>query len=291
MTPLVEILSDLGIPYLDGTGHQHARPGWIQFDCPFCDAGSRRYHMGYRIEGGYVHCWRCGRQDLYRTLQALGVRDLRESLARLRQTAPGFTRAPLPARRSHLSLPLGIGPLRRPHRDYLRRRGLNPRQISHLWGGRGIGIAGRLSWRIYLPITQDGRLVSWTTRTIGDSEPRYLTCPAGDEIVAHQEILYGEDLAQQSIIVVEGPFDALRIGPGAVACLGLSFSHAQIERIARYPVRAICFDNEPEAQRRARKLAETLSVLPGETHLVTLDAKDPGSASRREIRQLRRAFL
>ncbi len=291
MTPFEQVLSDAKVPYLSGSGNQHARPGWINFDCPYCDQGNGSYHMGYRIDGGYVSCWRCGRQDLYRVLQELGFRDIRGILTLLRQDRSYRVQESDRIRKPSLQEPRGVGPLLRPHRDYLRGRGLNPRSLSLLWGIKGIGIAGRLSWRIFLPILHNSRLVSWTTRTIGEKEPRYITCSAVDEVLDHREILYGEDLCHQSIIVVEGPMDALRIGPGAVACLGLNVSAVQVERISRYPVRAICFDNEPAAQRRAKKLADRLSIFPGETHVVTLDAKDPGAASEKEIRQLRRAFL
>jgi len=65
----------------------------------------------------------------------------------------------------------------------------------------------------------------------------------------------------------------------------------QVERIAKYPVRAVCYDNEPDAQQRARELADRLSVLPGDTYNITLDSKDPGEATRKEIERIRREIL
>jgi hypothetical protein len=61
----------------------------------------------------------------------------------------------------------------------------------------------------------------------------------------------------------------------------------QARKMIRYPRRAICFDNEPEAQKRARDLYNLLVDFPGETMRIELDAKDAGEASERERKRLR----
>ena len=93
------------------------------------------------------------------------------------------------------------------------------------------------------------------------------------------------------MVVVEGPFDAMRIGPGAVAVMGTGWSRAQLLAISKFPVRAVVFDSEPEAQERARRLCHDLSVFEGKTSRIQLDAADPGSASKAEITRLRKYFL
>ena len=118
-----------------------------------------------------------------------------------------------------------------------------------------------------------------------------MNSPPEEEKYPLKKLLYGEDLALSSLIVVEGPLDAIRIGPGAVALCGVLFSNSQVSRIIRYPKRGICFDNEPKAQERARKLCETLKLFPGETYLITLKSKDPGEASDSEIKELRRFLI
>jgi hypothetical protein len=52
--------------------------------------------------------------------------------------------------------------------------------------------------------------------------------------------------------------------------------------------RVIVFDNSVQAQLRADKLAEQLMVFPGETYTINLDSADPGEATEREIKQLRK---
>ena len=88
-------------------------------------------------------------------------------------------------------------------------------------------------------------------------------------------------------MVVEGPTDVWRIGPGAVATMGLSFTQAQVQRILQYPIRAICFDNSLQAQSTANRLAGMLELFPGKTMRIELDSDDPGNASDREVRAVR----
>ncbi len=67
---------------------------------------------------------------------------------------------------------------------------------------------------------------------------------------------------------------------------------SQLRAIAEFPVRAICFDAEPEAQRRAAALAEQLALFPGQTHVVLLQTgKDAAGADPAEVAEIRQEFL
>jgi hypothetical protein len=63
-------------------------------------------------------------------------------------------------------------------------------------------------------------------------------------------------------------------------------------QIGQIPFRVLCFDSEPDAQRRAHELARQLQAFPGETIVVKLETgKDPNSADPTEIKQLRERYL
>ncbi len=298
MSSFEDFLQRHGIDHVGGDGHHHARSGWIQIDCPYCGAGSGQYHMGFNVRGAYLNCWRCGPHDLLDSLKmmtGLEYRDLKDDLDSFRALTSRLRRSDDPAMiHRELQLPKGRGALQPSHRRYLRDRGFDPRSAVKLWRLQGIGLTspGNLSWRIFIPIYQESRLVSWTTRAISQkAKLRYITASAEGELVDHRTILFGEDFCRNTIIVTEGPFDAMRIGPGAVACLGTGISQEQVLKISQYPTRVICLDNEPIAQKKAKELANQLAVFPGDTHLVTLDANDAGSASAEEIEELRKEFL
>jgi DNA primase len=99
-------------------------------------------------------------------------------------------------------------------------------------------------------------------------------------------------LVRHAVIVCEGPIDAWTIGPGAVATCGLGYTRSQLMELSQFPVRVVCFDREPAAQKRARRLARQLQVFPGETHVVELETgKDANECQRNEIMELRKQFL
>jgi len=285
-----DILQEYNIP-IAPAGHHHAREGWIQIDCPYCGRDSQGWHMGYSIEGNFVNCWRCGSHRLINTVMeitGLSYREVKKLLDDL-ETEHFEREKPL----GKLVLPTGIKDLHSAHKKYLYNRGFKWRKLVHVWKIFGIGIAPRLSWRIFIPIHYHGEVVSWTTRSISNNPKtvRYISAGENEEAMPHKELLYGEDFARHAVIVVEGIFDVWRIGPGAVATFGSGYSQEQLERIAKYPTRAICFDSEPEAQKRARKLVNDLSVFPGETYNVILDMKDAAEESSKNIKRLRKEIL
>ena len=186
--------------------------------------------------------------------------------------------------------------MKKAHRQFLRDRDFNPDRIEKVWGIEGLGMEGHyksngkripLKWRLYIPIETAGVVSSWTTRTISHDPDtcRYISAPPDHERINHKQLLYGEDYAGQSIIIVEGPTDVWRIGPGAVATFGTRPTAAQIIRMGRYIERYVLFDHG--AERYSQALVEALSAFPGKTHVIELDADDPGSMTSKELRQVR----
>jgi len=252
--------------------------------------------MGYSVHYGITNCWKCGPHSLFSVLKELLPEPpgkLKRILQQIRKDKEPEHITEKAVKNRRLVLPFGIGDLLKPHREYLRKRGFIPKELQRLWGIQGIGQEGKLSWRIFIPISEEGQTVSWTTRSIS-SKPniiRYISASKEQEIISHKNLLYGQDKAQNTIIICEGPFDVWRIGYGAVCTFGIRVRPAQIFRMSKHPTRIICFDSEPAAQQEARKLADALGVFPGDTYVCTLDAKDPAGASEKEIRKLRRRFL
>lgn len=281
----VDLLQKHGVPFY--TEGRYCRVGWIQFHCPHCSGGrdQNKPYCGFNRSGGYIHCWRCGPHNLTKTICLLTGMSWKEA----KELAPQTEHVRLEDQIvGKLELPKGIGDLQSAHVRYLKSRGFDPEQIEQLWRVQGIGIASKLSWRVFIPIHLKGKVVSWTTRCLTDQEPRYVSASSSQESIPHKKLLYGEDAVANAISIHEGPFDAWAVGPGATATLGTSITTAQTLRMSKYPRRIVCFDNEPEAQARARKLCDSLAVFPGQTYNVTFDSKDAATASKRELRSLRK---
>lgn len=294
MTDFKSILEQHQIPFVDGQGeHEHGRDGWINFDCPWCSKGWGHYRMGFNTSAGYVNCWSCGKHGLVATLVELlslpynHVSEILQDLPRVQRRRSESLSA------SRTLVPDGVGPLLPAHANYLQGRNFNPRRTARRWGLKGIGTASRLAWRLFIPIFLHGEMVSWTTRSIqANAHQRYHSAKPTEEKFCHKHLLYGEDEAKDTIIIVEGPPSVWRIGPGAVALFGTGFTRSQVLRMASYPVRVVCLDNESFAQKKARELCKLLQVFEGRTYNVVMETgKAPDEASDEEVQELRERFL
>lgn len=282
-----DVLTDQRIPH-HASGSK-TRRGWINFRCPYC---LKDPYMGYNRNGRYVHCWNCGGHPLWDTIHKLTNLPIGQCWDIINQLPTTFLLPELQTK-GKLEIPYGVGPLSEFHREYLHDRRLNAARIVRNWGIEGIGQAGgALRWRLYIPIDWYGKTVSWTTRHIRDKLPKYWSATDAQSEVPIDNLLYGIDAVRNSVIVVEGPIDVWAIGYGAVATLGTKTSSAQLAQLSAIPLRVICFDAEPDAQARARKLANDLSVFEGVTHVIQLDTgKDASRAHPSEIESLKREFL
>jgi hypothetical protein len=187
--------------------------------------------------------------------------------------------------------PKGLEPLSFCHREYLiLKRSMRPSVLTKLWEIKGItDNNGPLNWRIFIPVIYKGKPVSWTTRSIlPDARIRYLSAKLHEEKFPHKHLLYGEDYVRNGVIIHEGPIDVWSTGPGAVCTFGTDYTPAQLLRMTKYPVRVVCFDSKADAQRKALELYRSLLPFPGKTYNVVLDADDAGSASKKEIKSLRK---
>lgn len=270
-------------------GHDHTRPGWINIDCPWCSRDSHKFYMGYNLKNGCLNCWYCGHQQLSKTIAELLGIDHGKAIALTKGLDKGRV-VPETKKMGKLILPNGIEDINSSvFIEYLHSRGFTKTKTERLWKVKQMGIlAGRLSWRLFIPIHLHGEIISWTTRSISDQHKhRYISASPGEEAIPHKNLLYGEDFCRHVCLVLEGPLDVWRFGRGAVGTFGTVVSPAQVSRIAKYPVRAVCFDNEFKAQQQADKLIDDLSIFPGQTYKIELDAKDPGEATRKEIKKVK----
>jgi len=276
-----------------GEEHHHVRHGWIGADCPLCSPSTSSFRLGFHESGTRANCWNCGAKNPADMLARVCRIPYREAAVLLGGLPRSLRRFEAERVSGRLAIPKGVAGMLPAHKKYLRKRGFDPAVIARLWGVQGIGIAARLSWRIWIPIRdRGGRLVSWTTRAIGTDAKRYIMAAPEEEDIPNGELLYGADLARQAIIINEGPLDAWAIGPGAVATCGLAYTAKQILRMGDFPIRAVCFDSTPDAQKRANELCRSLSQFPGTTSNIELESgDDPADADADEIEEIRKEFL
>jgi hypothetical protein len=285
MPEIIEFLEKYGVEH--STTDKHSRHGWVQCSpCPTCQ--SSKFHLGIKLDGTRSSCYKCGSFQTAKLLKQLTDAPWSEIKALLGDSR--FVPDEPEKVYGGYKPPKDLGPLGPGHRKYLIGRNLDPDELAVNWGIQGTGPFSEYPHRVFLPISRNGKPVSWTARTVLKGvEPRYQTAQDHQKSYSEKKLLFGQDKFKgNAVIVTEGPFDAINLGFGAVALLGLAYNNEQLHLLSRYARRVIALDSSDEAQRVADKLCEDLAVFPGETIRLVVDAKDPGSADKSEVESIRK---
>lgn len=286
--------------YLDflSQGREVNSNGESNFEqCPSC--GDSKWHFYFNADKEVGHCKKCGyspnRRRLVRDL------DLEDETPSLIETLvdrldafdrvlavsglddsddPDCVDIPIP-------LPDKMVPAWRSSdaMSYLRKRRVSLADV-HLYEMSFVS-KGRLHDRIVLPIRDiTGSVKGYVARTIKpDVNPKY-RYPAGLQV---SHFLYGEDLIRkgcEEVVVVEGPFDRIRVGKDCVASFGKNLSEAQVDKLMSFEPKSVVLMWDPDAKKEAENTGITLShYFP--TRIVHLpEGSDPGSLDPRTIRSL-----
>ena len=288
----LSLLKDYNIPHTQE--HHHCTPGWVNVHCPHC-IGRPNFHLGIHLETGVCNCWRCGTHSLFSTLSKLlsvSPKQVAKILLEYAHEgiAPRTRRKKYETGRTEAKLPITT-PLQDSHRKYLESRNFDVEELIQVWNICSTGPVGSYKHRIFIPIEMNRKIVSFQARTIHKHvKPRYKTCAKEDEAIHHKYIFYGMDYtkSKKSVIIVEGVTDVWRIGPGAQASFGITYTLSQVLLCMQYDKVYIMFDDEKNAQKQARKFAAEIEVAAGnEVYLIDKYGKDPGELSPDQVAKLR----
>jgi len=277
----IRLFSDFGIEYDESGGD------WINIQCPHCDDSG--HHLGINIFNQYANCWKCGGHNLEYTIKKI-LRipniTLSELLTKYSTRFAVFRK--VNAKSSVVDNVILPGrALERRHQKYLINRGFDPDFLVEKYHLLGTGVAdGLWNFRIIIPIIYRGRVVSFQGRAIHKNMDRYRTLEAEKSIINPKHILFNLDNCPgEKIIITEGPFDAMRLGDGVAATLGIGMSREQIELLSsKYRTVYCVFDPEKMAQKRAEKIGNYLAILNLDVFIVDMEWEhDPGSLTDSEI--------
>jgi hypothetical protein len=308
-----ELFSQLQVPWVE-RGHGLTQ-GRIGLRCPWCGASDPSYHLSIDEATGLYHCWRVaghGGVSAPRLLEALGTRRS-EAIQLLKEhgwmpgrvTATPGTAAPS----SYLKgwerfRPAASDPQAL---DYLHGRGFpDPSATASLFDLR-VG-SGRWAQRLWFPLLYDGEVVGFTGRAMGRYEPRYLTETSAAVLYLPSSGAPAAD--QVNLLIVEGPFDALRLADFVrrhynpvpliiVALCGLSMSankQLQLRALCRMAAHSMIVPDSTVAPTATNKLIITIAgsnprPLPGHQLVRVLRLQlppgidDPGDMSEGDIEQ------
>ena len=277
----------------------------IVVQCPHC---SRR-KLSVNARKAVWHCWHCGEAG---TLKALLGMDVKVDVSRrafrprtLGYIPPGDT------------VPVGSLPDDHEASCYLAMRKFDRKVLSDVFGisycRRGRKFGGGIfdtSGCLVIPITDGGRDVAWQARLLYDPDkvpegheasygwlfengkykkpPKYFTSPGFKK----GERLFNMDQASRFpiVVVTEGAFDAMRVGPCAVAAFGKGVTDIQAELLKRWQVVVLLLDPDAEAdQESLRRRIEMrgpfgrLGTGPKVVSVHLSGYKDAGEAPQGEV--------
>lgn len=290
MIDWIRLLKDTGIPYRL-TGDRACHEGWVQVPCPFCSPDKENWYLGLSLLSGAINCWKCGPHGILQTVSAMRISKVAGGEIRLSdyETGSTFTKKQ-EVNRKLVEIP-GQTPLSPIHKKYLCQRKFDVEKIVAEWDLKGTSnMSGRWNWRITSPIKNKvGETVAYTGRSVNpDVSPRWLHSKNEEAGESPKKFLYGIEKVLHRVLIVEGPSDVWRMGPGAVATLGISWKWEQVYILQRIPNRFILYDPERTALKRAEMLAEALSGHGGVVEILKGHKKDPGDFYQRDADALMR---
>lgn len=294
------LLTHCNVPYK--THGKNISAGWVNTDCPFCGDGA--FHNGYNPDGNYFNCWKCGGHQTEATLMKLTKKNYEAVKTLLFKFRIGLS-SNNTLRSSKMSQQIEISkakldkytklgaPMTRAHRKYLKGRGFNVRQLEEMFGLRGTVRHPKYPSRIIMPVLYEGEEVSWVSRSIlANPSVRYVNCPKPDEVISMKEVIYNMDNTSSTAIVTEGPIDAMAIGYGGVATLGVKYTQTQLEALRSYSRIFIWFDPDKSGAKGAEKLASELGHnISVEVLESDMDVADTMKYAPDDLKQLKKDIL
>lgn len=292
-----KLFADFNIPYSDRVNR-----GWVNITCPFCN--DRTFNGGFNEAHDYYNCWKCGSHSHILALSKIlhlprnTVVELLEEY-QSRSIALNSLNDKKVALATHLDLPTDT--FTSVERKYLLKRNFDPDYLNRKYRVVGGGITGAWKYRIIIPLLLNGRVVSWTGRSILSKEkqkelkiPRYKNLSIQQSVVDPKHILYNLDNATgHTVVLTEGAFDVMRLGDGFVSSFGTELTQEQLRQLkTRFSKVFIMFDNEEKAQEKARKFGYQLVSMGIDTEIVDAysdyNKNDGAELTPDEVRYIRR---
>jgi DNA primase (bacterial type) len=296
MIDFIRLLKDNNIDYKQEVN------GWTNLSCPYHDNGKRGFKAGFNHAGQYIFCWVCGSHRIEKFISDLLSISFYEA-KKLLQEYDTETRIIKKVSKKSLGkniiLP-GYEIIEHSKSwDYLLKRRFSPNKLQLLYKIQDGGLTGYWAFRIIIPIFINGKIVSYQGRSLYSKNKcselgieRYQTLNIEQSIVNAKYTFYGlDECLNDWAVLVEGPFDRWRLGPNNVlSSLGTSTSEQQIILLAnRYKKIIFLFDNEREAQDRAKKYGQRLAGLGVEVEIFNPEFEhDPGDYNLEEEKFVRK---
>lgn len=276
--------------------------GWVNTKCIYC--GGSSYKLGFNPTEDYCTCFACGLHNLKETLSkllAIPKKDINDVIEQYKTRTIILNKLNDKKTTAVKNLVLPTDTFTPIERKYLKSRNFNPSYLHKKYNVVGGGIVGDWKYRIIIPVIINGKIVSWTGRSILEKSkldelkiPRYKNLEIKKSVINPKECLFNLDNSKnKTVVLTEGPFDVMRLGDDFICSFGTSLTQSQIKEIRlRYDKVFIMFDNEVEAQQKARNYGQMLSSVGVDVEIVDaysdFNKNDGGELNDEEVKIIRK---
>lgn len=276
--------------------------GWVNTKCIYC--GGSSYKLGFNPTEDYCTCFACGLHNLKETLSkllAIPKKDINDVIEQYKTRTIILNKLNDKKTTAVKNLVLPTDTFTPIERKYLKSRNFNPSYLHKKYNVVGGGIVGDWKYRIIIPVIINGKIVSWTGRSILEKSkldelkiPRYKNLEIKKSVINPKECLFNLDNSKnKTVVLTEGPFDVMRLGDDFICSFGTSLTQSQIKEIRlRYDKVFIMFDNEIEAQQKARNYGQMLSSVGVDVEIVDaysdFNKNDGGELNDEEVKLIRK---
>jgi DNA primase len=146
-------------------------------------------------------------------------------------------------------------------------------------------------FRIIIPVYLNEELVTYVGRdTTGKADIPYKNAPIEKSVLQAKHTLYGLDNVKDTCILVEGIFDAWRIGLEAVPTFGTQVTDEQIYLLAKKNIKRCIVLFDEDATSKAETLAYSVSSVVDKVEYIALSEGDPDDLTEDEVWELKRCI-
>ncbi len=257
----------------------------LKVNCPFCYQRVGKHDTKKKLSinpaKNVAKCWRCNYTNL-------NAEKLASQLG-LSLVAYTWNTDPLTQRSASVKLPpeyrtdfksTAIG---REAWDYLVKRHVSPVTIAAY--DIGYCIVGPYAGRVVIPIYRDGNLINFQARSISGAPPKYMGPAKG----VPNSLFNLERTARRGVmLLVEGPFDALRMPEYASSLQGKSFNSDKLSQILSHRPHTIFLALDDDARKEEQHIFEQLAGSVPHVAAVQLNAHDLSDAPEETVARLYR---
>jgi len=271
--------------------------GWIGIECPYCDDSSN--HLGINLYTKLFKCWKCHTTGTgVNLIMEFENISYWEACSKLKKYPDPYYLRGQEERKLKISGDILCKEASKNFHlvalEYLESRNFDPDVLIPKFDLYCTHHLGKYKFRIIIPVIIDNEIVGFTSRDYtGKADKRYMKCSIEESSKSHKEWLYNIDTVKDKAVIVEGPTDVWRLGDGCISTLTSEFSNSQLEILVRKEVKEIylLFDSEYQAQKQADKLANNLSAVIPQVHVLTLPKGDPADLEQSEAERLMSEIL